>query len=222
DITSSRFEVYDSLAKVYTLYATLNPGESKLAEFAFVLNWPNLKPEEKRALYSKHACHELHFFLAKKDPAFFRDVVRPYLANKKDKTFLDRWLLEEDLSAFVQPWQYGRLNTVERVLLAQRLPGEPAKTARHLGDLLRLQPPGPDRFRVQFDTALLGRALATKDELGRPVLSKTPLLELKDGGGKAGEKAPHAAEQPAPPAMPSAASGLAGRPAAPQAQSKTQ
>jgi hypothetical protein len=222
DITSSRFEVYDSLAKVYTLYATLNPGESKLAEFAFVLNWPNLKPEEKRALYSKHACHELHFFLAKKDPAFFRDVVRPYLANKKDKTFLDRWLLEEDLSEFVQPWQYGRLNTVERVLLAQRLPGESAKTDRHLGDLLRLQPPDLDRFRLLFDTALLGRALATRDELGRPAQPRAPLFGLKDIEGRAREKAENAAEQPAPKAMPSAAGGFAGRPAVPQAQSKVQ
>src|SRR5207244_172081 len=117
DVTASRFEAYDSLAKVYALYATLLP-DPKLAELAFVLHWPKLKPEEKRAQYSKHASHELHFFLAKKDPAFFREVVKPYLANKKDKTFLDRWLLEEDLSAFLQPWQYGRLNTVERILLA--------------------------------------------------------------------------------------------------------
>ena len=72
DAAGSRFEAYDSLAKVYGLYATLS-HDPKLAEFAFVLNWPKLKPEEKRALYSKYACHELNFFLAKKDPEFFRD-----------------------------------------------------------------------------------------------------------------------------------------------------
>ncbi len=165
DVAGSRFEAYDSLAKVYGLYATLSK-DPKLAEFAFLLTWPKLKPEEKRALYSKYASHELHFFLAKKDPAFFRAVVLPYLANKKDKTFMDRWLLEEDLSQFQQPWWYGRLNTVERILLAQRLQGEPAKTARFMNDLLRLQPPNIDRFLSLFDTAVKSGAMETQDALG--------------------------------------------------------
>ena len=120
--SGSRFEAYDSLAKVYALYATLSK-DPKLAEFAFVLTWPKLKPEEKRTLYSKYACHELNFFLSKKDPEFFAEVVKPYLANKKDKTFLDHWLLGDDLTRYLQPWEYGRLNTVERVLLAQRIAG---------------------------------------------------------------------------------------------------
>jgi hypothetical protein len=165
DVAGSRFEAYDSLPKVYGLYATLCK-DPKLAEFAFLLTWPKLKPAEKRALYSKYASHELHFFLAKKDPAFFQAVVLPYLANKKDKTFLDRWLLEEDLSEYLQPWYYGRLNTVERILLAQRLPNEPARTARYLTDLLRLQPPNTDRFLNLFDTAVKGGALDTEDALG--------------------------------------------------------
>jgi len=164
DVAGSRFEAYDSLAKVYGLYATLS-RDANLAEFAFVLNWPTFKPEEKRAKYSKYACHELDFFLAKKDPAFFQAVVRPYLANKKDKTFLDRWLLEEDLSEYLQPWWYGRLNTVERVLLSQRLQGEPDKTAHYLNDLLRLQPPNMERFLTLFDTAVKGRALETEGTL---------------------------------------------------------
>jgi len=165
DVAGSRFEAYDSLAKVYGLYATLS-RDANLAEFAFVLNWPTFKPEEKRAKYSKYACHELDFFLAKKDPAFFQAVVRPYLANKKDKTFLDRWLLEEELSEYLQPWSYGRLNTVERVLLSQRLQGEPAKTAHYLSDLMRLQPPNMERFLTLFNTAVQGSALGTEDALG--------------------------------------------------------
>jgi hypothetical protein len=165
DVAGSRFEAYDSLAKVYGLYATLSK-DTKLAEFAFLPNWPKLKPEEKRTLYSKYASHELSFFLAKKDPAFFKSVVMPYLANKKDKTFMDRWLLQENLSDYLQPWAYGRLNTVERVLLAQRLQGEPARTARYVNDLVRLQPPNIDRFLSLFDTAVGGGALATEDNVG--------------------------------------------------------
>ncbi len=117
---------------MYSLYATLSK-DPKLAEFAFVLNWPTLKPEEKRELYSKHACHELQLLpVRRRTRSSSAAIVKPYLANKKDKTFLDHWLLGNDLKPFLQPWEYGRLNAVERVLLAQRIDGEPAKTARHL------------------------------------------------------------------------------------------
>src|SRR5262249_17874814 len=114
----------------------------------------------------KYACHELNFFLAKKDAAFFQTVVRPYLANKKDKTFLDHWLLGDNLNRYLEPWEFGRLNTVERILLAQRLPGESAKTARHVQDLWRLQPPNMDRFLMLFDTAIKSESLATSDGTG--------------------------------------------------------
>ena len=153
DAAHSRFEIYDSLGKVYGLYSTLSQ-DPKLAEFGFILNWPKLKQNEKQSLYSKFACHELNFFIARKDPEFFQTVVKPYLANKKDKTFLDRWLLGHDLKEYLQPWKYERLNTVERILLAQRFAGEPIKTARHLDDLFRLMPANSDRDRMLFETAL--------------------------------------------------------------------
>lgn len=163
DIGASRFEAYDSLAKVYALYATLSK-DPKLEEFSFILTWPKLKEAEKREKYSKHACHELHFFLAKRDPAFFNAVVKPYLANKKDKTFLDHFLLGDDLSRFLEPYPYSRLNTVERVLLAQRIDGEPERTARHLGDLLALLPPDVARDIRLFETAVQSGELATGGE----------------------------------------------------------
>src|SRR5205807_226019 len=150
-----------------------------------LLNWPKLKPEQKRTLYAKHASHELHFFLAKKDPAFFQAAVRPFLANKKDKTFMDHWLLEDDLGQYLEPWWYGRLNTVERVLLAQRLRDEPARTARDLADRLRLQPPNIDHLLSLFDTAVKGGALDAEDALGLRSATRraTPtrgLMPMKD------------------------------------------
>ena len=42
DITSSRFEIYDSLARVYDLYNTLSKNPL-LAEFRFLLEWPTLE-----------------------------------------------------------------------------------------------------------------------------------------------------------------------------------
>lgn len=152
DFATSKFEAYDSLEKVFGLYSTLNPSP-QLAEFAFLLTWPKLKTEEKREYYSKFASHELSFFLSRKDPEFFRDVIQPYLANKRDKTFLDRYLIEDDLGVYLTPWKYGQLNIVERILLARRIEGERPKTARHVADLMALAPPDVDRFLRLFDTA---------------------------------------------------------------------
>ena len=165
DITSARLETYDSLAKVYSLYVTLSNNPT-LIEFGFLLNWPNLKPDEKRVQYSKYACHELHFFLYHKDPEFFRTVVQPYLKNKKDKQFLDHWLLGNDLSAYVQPWNYAQLNAAERILLSQRVAADRQHTVRDTADRFALIPPDVERFNTLFETALKGSALETGDQLG--------------------------------------------------------
>ena len=196
DAAAGRFEAYDSLARVYALYSTLS-RDPKLAEFAFVPTWATLKADEKRALYSKYACHELNFFLSKRDPEFFRAVVRPFVANKKDKTFVDRFLLDEDVSGYLAPWEYGRLNTVERVLLAQRVAGEPAKTARHLTDLFRLLPPDSNRGLVLFDTAVQAGDLAAESRLGE-MKERLMLRAFNDADSLRDLPIPDAAAAPAP------------------------
>jgi hypothetical protein len=153
DVTAGRFEVYDSLDKAQRLLFTLN-SDATFAEFAFILEWPKLKDEEKRAKYSKYACHELSFFLSRRDPEFFRTAILPYLKNKKDKTFLDQWLCGEDLGEYLKPWRHQQLNVVERALLAQRIEADRPAAARHEADLFELLPPDVDRFNMLFETAL--------------------------------------------------------------------
>ncbi len=193
DITTSRFEAYDNLARVYSLYATLS-RDPKLLEFSFVLGWDKLEDEAKQTLYSKYACHELAFFISQKDPEFFENSIQPYLANKKNKTFLDRWLLEEDLADDLKPWNHSQLNIVERILLSQRIDGEQRHTSRHVSDLFNLLPPNVDRFNHLFHTALKGSALETSDQFGfagaktRAVESLTESLKSQLGavGNKSG------------------------------------
>ncbi len=153
DVTSTRFETFDSLARAYHIMVTLS-GDDTLKEFAFITDWPTLTDDQKRQKYSKYACHELNLFIYHRDAAFFQAVVLPYLKNKKDKTFVDKYLCGEDLSEFLTPWRYGQLNMVERVLLAQRIKGERQRTARAVKDLFELLPPDVDRFNKLFDTAL--------------------------------------------------------------------
>jgi len=158
DVATSEAESYDSLASVHQLFLTLS-GNPDLSRFEFVLRWPELDEQERRKLYSENACHELHFFLYRKDPAFFQAVIRPYLANKAHKTFLDHWLLEEDLTSYLDPWAFSRLNVVERILLSQRLEGQAESVARHVRELLELQPVDPVLLGGLFETALKGKAL---------------------------------------------------------------
>lgn len=144
DIAASRFEVYDSLSKVYGLFSTLS-GDPSLAQFEFLKRWPKLDTVEKKVLYSKYACHELNFFLAE-GHSFFQNVVFPSLLNKKDKTFVDRYLLGEDLTLFVESWKYAQLNTFEQVLLSERIDGEIPHTLRHVEDRLAMIPENIDRM----------------------------------------------------------------------------
>lgn len=196
DILTSELQTYDSLASVHSLFTTLS-GNGHLATFAWILQWPKLKDEEKQAKYSEFACHELNFFLSRKDPPFFQQVIQPYLRNKKDKTFIDEYLLGSDLRRHLEPWAYARLNAAERVLLAQRLPGEAAATARHLRELYDLLPPNVDRNDFLFETALRGQALEGGGAFGEAIadaLHPAAALEVANA-----------------PAAPAATPALAGR-----------
>jgi len=158
DITSSRIETYDSLARVYNLYVTLT-NDPQLAEFRFLLKWPEMTADQKRTAYSKYSCHELNFFLYQKDRKFFDDVITDYLTHKHNKQFMDLWLLNRDLSTFRDPWRHAQLNTLERILLAQRIDAERGPTARHLRDRFNLLAPDQERLSLLFNTALNSRAL---------------------------------------------------------------
>ncbi|MCA9262945.1 MAG: hypothetical protein KDA60_03820, partial [Planctomycetales bacterium] len=165
DPASSRFATYDSLTGVFQFYATIG-SDPRIREFEFILQWHAMDDAAKHAKYSEHACHELNFFLFKKDPQFFATVIRPALANKLDKTFLDEWLLERDLAPYMDAWRYEQLNIVERILLGQRLEGEVTHLRAHITDLFELLPPQGDQWNALFETALLGHSLSGATRAG--------------------------------------------------------
>ena len=158
DIVSSKFQYYDDLGDVFRLLSTLNPN-TNLKKFEFILTWLDQADEKKQELYSKNACHELNFFLLKKDPKFFNKVVLPHLHNKRDKTFLDHWLLKDNLDQYTDPWKYARLNTVERVLLAQRLENRAADIVRNVTEMYMMSPTPRSRFDALYDTSITSMSL---------------------------------------------------------------
>ena len=165
DITTTKLELFDSLSSVYRLFMALNK-DAKLTEFSFVTAWTTFEEARKLELYSKYACHELNFFIYQKDKKFFESVVKPYIAHKRDKTFIDKWLLGIDLKDYLEPWAFSRLNAFERILLGQRLPDQAASLERHSVDSFDLLPENRERFNHLFGTALKGSALETGDAIG--------------------------------------------------------
>ena len=153
DLRSGKLELVDTTARAHQVLLALGAPEP-LREFSFLAQWHTLDDAARRSKYGKYACHELHLFLHFRDPDFFARVVAPYLAHKRHKTFIDRWLLAEDLSAFRDPWAFHRLNALEQVLLARRHPELADGVARLLGDAVDLVPPDPEADARLVDTLL--------------------------------------------------------------------
>ena len=160
DVLQAEFEVYDSLAKVFAFYGTLLQGDEDFTKFDFITRWPSYSEERKRELYSEFACHELNLFLKHKDPAFFEEVIRPWITNKYAPSFMDEYLLARDLSAYADPWRYDELNAVERALLG------------HAGEVTRMEsyldanPVNKADVDFLFSQALTAGALLDELEIG--------------------------------------------------------
>ncbi|HEU0037615.1 MAG TPA: hypothetical protein VFQ53_43690 [Kofleriaceae bacterium] len=161
DLATARVHLVDTVERAHAYLLSLS-DEPTLRELSFVTKWHTLPDGERRERYSKYACHELHLFLYFKDRAFFDAIVRPYLAHKRTKTFLDHWLLDADLTRYLEPMALARLNAVERALLAQRLPPDD-QLARVLGDQVAIQPPDPLTDTRLID-AMLGASTLDADE----------------------------------------------------------
>lgn len=179
DITTSDVEVYDRLDRVYRFFAG-ESGDAKLARFDFVSRWPELDDKQKRSKYSEFACHELNFFIAEKDPGFFAATVRPFLANKLHKTFMDHYLLDEDLSSYLRPWAYHRLNTAERILLGRSRGSERGAAKRHIKDHVDLLPRDIEGDQRLFNAAIESGALDAEDGLGLGSAKNAALEKSKE------------------------------------------
>ncbi|GAA5118836.1 hypothetical protein JIN84_22575 [Luteolibacter yonseiensis] len=149
-------------------------GDDRLREFVFLTEWPNLTEEKKLELLKEHACHELHLFLARKDTAFFGKFVKPLLAGKPEPQFMDDYLLERDLTTYLRPYAWARLNAAEKALLARAMPAARERISRELSLRWQLEVPAPDQETRLFTQTLQGSDLALQDSLG---LAKRDLNE---------------------------------------------
>jgi hypothetical protein len=176
DLATARVHLIDSVERAHAYLLALR-DDADLREFGFVTRWHALADAERRELYSKYACHELHLFLYFRDRAFFDAVIRPYLAHKRVKTFVDHWLLDADLTPYTEPARLERLNAFERALLARRVAAGPA-IARLLGDEVAALPPDPGRDTRLIDALLGGATLDADADIAEAPMRHAVALEF--------------------------------------------
>ena len=158
DLVSAKFQHFDDLGDVFRMFLMLNPG-TELSTFEFVLSWSDKTDEQKQELYSKHACHELNYFLFKKDKAFFDRVVKPHLTNKRETTFIDEYLLGKRLEKYLDSLRFEQLNIFEKILLSQRMEGQSSDIVRNLLDQYMLAPTSVTTFDGLYDFAMSSNGL---------------------------------------------------------------
>ncbi|MEM9586093.1 MAG: hypothetical protein AAGA03_02330 [Planctomycetota bacterium] len=163
DLGTARLQVYASVDQLMSLYENL-VQDKRFAQFGPLAKWHTLSDAGKQSLYTRLASHELHLFLWAHDRAFFDSVIKPYLTNKKEKQFVDHWLLESDLSGYLQLWQYNQLNAAEKALLAMRLQPSRSDIVRDLNDLVASQDKDFEVLRRQIDSALRGQSMETEGQ----------------------------------------------------------
>ena len=122
----SDMETIGSLSDLFLLLKTLSHN-TELDSFSFLLSWNELSEAEKEMNYNRNICSELNVFLYFRDRSFFDTKILPYLKCKMEKSFLDLYLIGEDVSSFLQPPKLLLLNAFEKALLCSRIPAEAAK-----------------------------------------------------------------------------------------------
>ncbi|RUS19884.1 hypothetical protein BC937DRAFT_86775 [Endogone sp. FLAS-F59071] len=173
DVTSaSSFEIVGSFRKLFALMTALTQktlskeNRELLANFEFLTRWHELAEKEKLRSYDRWACHELNFWLSKRDWGFFERVAKPFIQNKIYKTFLDDYLLEVPLDGYASRlYRFNKLNVAEQCLLIKKLGGaEQIDFARALEDIVRTAPSKVEKLEQLFNTVLAGSALDNDKE----------------------------------------------------------
>ncbi|MCW1913671.1 hypothetical protein OJ996_08800 [Luteolibacter sp. GHJ8] len=166
-VIDADWRAFTTLEEAFDFLYDEIPG-SDLLDFSELLDWPILNEEEKLAFLGEHACHELHLFIARKDADFFKKHVQPMLAEKREPTVIDQILLGRDLTAYLRPYAWQKLNAAEKALLAQAMPEARERIVTELRQRWELEAPTPEQESMLFSRVL-----------------RKP--EIRSGGGEEGD-----------------------------------
>lgn len=178
NLLDADWRAFTTLADAHQLLFGMKPDE-RLGKFVFLTEWPDLTETRKLELLAEHPCNELHLFLARKDPEFFKKFVRPLLERKPEPTVIDDILLGRDLSDHLRPFAWQRLNAAEKALVALAVPTARERIHRELKLRWELEAPAPEQETQLFTQTLRGTSLDVTDSLG---LARKELRSREDEG----------------------------------------
>ncbi|WP_367872344.1 hypothetical protein [Luteolibacter sp. Populi] len=164
NVTDADWRAFTTLAEAHAFLLGAT-NDTRLNDFLPLLDWPSLDEKAKLAFYSEHASHELHLFLAGKDGDFFNKHVKPLLAEKREPAVIDNILLGRDLTAYLRPYAWQRLNAAEKALLAQAMPEARERISRELKLRWELEAPTPEQETRLFAQTLRGKEM-TMEPMG--------------------------------------------------------
>jgi hypothetical protein len=91
-------------------------------------------------------------------------VVSPFIKCKTEKTFIDRWVLNMDLSHYLELSEFVKLNTAEKLLLCDRMPKHSAGLQQYFENYSEANKVPPEIFEQIFKTGLKGQGLDSDSE----------------------------------------------------------
>ena len=142
DITSTNYIMIDSLERVLQVQKEVRKATSQYItdDLSFLIKWGGYTQEEKNKKYSQFVCHEVNLFIYFKDPEYFKSVVRPFIANKMEKSFIDLWLVgdHDAVIKYKAIEHFDRLNTLEKCLLISEVVKDNKEEAQVLVNRIKL------------------------------------------------------------------------------------
>ncbi|ORZ25651.1 hypothetical protein BCR42DRAFT_485784 [Absidia repens] len=150
-------ELVDSQNTLLDIFKLLAPNqETELAEFDVLRRWATLEHGEKLKTHDKMNSYELNLWIKCKDVDYFNTNIKPFIKSKIQKTFMDDYLIDADLTKYATDlYLFHQLNVAEKALLAKRVPQILPMVLRLFKD--NHQPSLSDQ---PFDTVLAGNVLA--------------------------------------------------------------
>ncbi len=161
NMLDARWKEYATLDDVFRFF--VSSSNNSLYTLSFLPKWNTLAEAEKIQRYQLHACHELHLFLARKDRKFFDQFVKPNLVQKRELTFMDHYLLEHDLSEYLNQKEWFKLNAAERALLCRAMPAAAARIRKEMQYEMLKFPIPLNVQAMHFSKALEGSQLSLSE-----------------------------------------------------------
>jgi len=166
DILTSEFEPFEGIDELFYLFRALKSQESaaakaQISKYEWLVRWESIGIAEKLENWEKYQSNEINYFLYRKDKDFFTNVVIPALKSKLQKSFFDKYLLDEDLTPYIRLDLFVTLNCFEKILLAEKMQGAWAENCcKNIAVEASLLPRRPQETDRRILLALKSRQLS--------------------------------------------------------------